>query len=186
MKKNIKHIASLGAFTFFLIIAMGSMDDKKEKAANSETGTSATTVSAEAEVNYKKVGETLATDYFDVTVNKVSIENSVNTGNEFADLKPEARTRYLIINTSFKNNSDESRMLIDGEVLINYNGKDYTFDKSETVMLEGWGLMLDQINPLTTKTTNLVYKIPAELKGIAYYKPGRSGSNDLINLGEIN
>lgn len=185
MKKNIKHLASLGAITFFLIIAMGSMDDKKEKTGSSKAGTSAATVSTEAEANYKKVGETLATDYFDVTVNKVSVENSVNTGNEFADLKPEEGTRYLIINTSFKNNSDESRMLIDGEVLINYNGKDYTFDKSETVMLEGWGLMLDQINPLTTKTTNLVYKIPAELKGTAYYRPGRSGSNDLINLGNI-
>ncbi|AZA51550.1 DUF4352 domain-containing protein [Chryseobacterium sp. G0201] len=183
MKKNIKHLASAGAFAFFLVIAMGSMDGKKEKSGNSDTSTA--TVSGEAKANYKKIGETLPTDYFDVTVNKISIENRVNTGNEFADLKPEAGIRYLIINTSFKNNSEESRMLIDGEVLVNYNGKDYTFDKSEPIMLEGWRLMLDQINPLTTKTTNLVYKIPAELKGKAYYKPGRSGSNDLIDLGTI-
>ncbi|MDQ0592183.1 hypothetical protein QFZ37_000552 [Chryseobacterium ginsenosidimutans] len=183
MKKNIKHLASAGAFAFFLAIAMGSMDDKKEKSETSETSTA--TANGEAKSNYKKLGETLPTDYFDVTVNKVSVENSVNTGNQFGDLKQEAGTRYLIINTSFKNNSNESRMLIDGEVLVNYNGKDYIFDKSETVMLEGWGLMLDQINPLTTKTTNLVYKIPSELKGNAYYKPGRSGSNDLIDLGNI-
>ena len=153
MRKNFKHLASAGAFAFFLVIAMGSMDDDKK----SGSGTSpVSTVTSEQKVNYKKVGETLPTEYFDVTVNKVSIENSVNTGNQFADLKPEAGIHYLIINTSFKNNSNESRMLIDGEVLINYNGKDYKFDKSETVMLEGWGLMLDQINPLTTKTTNLV------------------------------
>ncbi|MCY0971039.1 DUF4352 domain-containing protein [Chryseobacterium wangxinyae] len=183
MKKNIKHLASAGAFAFFLAIAMGSMDDKKEKSGSSETST--VTANGEAKTNYKKLGETLSTDYFDVTINKVSVENSVNTGNEFADLKIEAGTRYLIINTSFENNSNESRMLIDGEVLVNYNGKDYTFDKSETVMLEGWGLMMDQINPLTTKTTNLVYKIPAELKGTAYYRPGRSGSDDLIDLGNV-
>lgn len=183
MKKNIKHLASAGAFAFFLAIAMGSMDDKKEKSGTSETSTAK--ANGEAKANYKKVGETLPTDYFDVTVNKVIVENSVNTGNQFADLKPEKGTRFLIINTSFKNNSNESRMLIDGEVLVNYNGKDYTFDKSETIMLEGWGLMLDQINPLTTKTTNLVYKIPSELKGTAYYKAGRSGSDDLIDLGEI-
>ena len=30
MKTNIKHLASAGAFAFFLAIAMGSMDDKKD------------------------------------------------------------------------------------------------------------------------------------------------------------
>jgi len=185
MKKNIKHLASAGAFAFFLAIAMGSMDDKKGKSGGSKTGTSTATTSTGAETSYTKMGETLPTDYFDVTVNKVSIENNVNTGNEFADLKAEPGSRYLIINATFKNNSNESRTLIDGEVLINYNGTDYKYDKSETIMLEGWGLMLDQINPLTTKTTNLVYKIPAELKGKAYYRPGRSGNDDLIDLGNI-
>ena len=52
-------------------------------------------------------------------------------------------------------------------------------------MADGWGLLLDQINPLTTKTTKLVYKIPAEIIGNAYYKPARSGSNDIIDLGII-
>ncbi len=182
MNKNFRHLASASAFAFFLFIAMGSGDDKKTSTSTSSGSTAAT---SEAKANYKKVGEILPTEYFDVTVNKVSIKNSVSTGNEFADLKPESGTRYLIINTTFKNTSNESRMLMDGEVLVNYNGKDYTFDKSETIMLDGWGLLLDQINPLTAKTTNLVYKIPAELKGTAYYKPGRSGSDDLIDLGNI-
>ena len=63
-------------------------------------------------------------------------------------------------------------MLMDGSVWINYNGKDYEFDKSESIMAEGWGLVLDQINPLISKTTNLVYKIPAEIKGDIYWQPG--------------
>lgn len=180
MNKNFKHLASASAFAFFLFIAMGSGDDKK---SSSTSSTSSAT--AETKAGYKKVGETLPTEYFEVTVNKVSVQNSVSTSNQFSDLKPESGTRYLIINTTFKNTSNESRMLMDGEVLVNYNGKDYTFDKSETVMAEGFGLLLDQINPLTAKTTNLVYKIPAELKGTAFYKPGRSGSNDLIDLGNI-
>ncbi len=61
---------------------------------------------------------------------------------------------------------------------INYNGKDYTFDKTEHVMAEGWGLMFDQINLLKAKTTNLDYKIRGDLKGTAYYNPARSGSED--------
>ena len=92
---------------------------------------------------------------------------------------------YLIINASFKNTDKESRMLMDGSVWINYNGKNYEFDKAETVMLEGWGLLLDQINPLTTKTTNLVYKMPAEIKGNAYWQPGRANRDKKILLGNL-
>ena len=132
-----------------------------------------------------RVGEVLHTDYFDITVNKVSLEDRVNTGNEFADLKAEQGNMYLIINATFKNTDQESRMLMDGSVWINYNGKDYEFDKSETVILEGWGLLLDQINPLTTKTTKLVYKIPAEIKGTAYWQPGRADKDQKILLGGL-
>lgn len=177
MNKNLKHFASVGALALFLFIATGSGDDKKESTT--------TATSTEAAAARKKVGETLATDYFDVTINKVGVQKSVDTGNPIASLPAEDGNKYLIINVTFKNTSNESRMLLDGEVLINYNGKDYKYDKSETVMLEGWGLLLDQINPLTSKTTNLVYKIPAEIKGTAYYKPGRAGNDDLINLGNI-
>jgi hypothetical protein len=131
------------------------------------------------------IGQVLHTEYFDIVVNKVGLKDRVNTGNEFANLKPEQGNMYLIINATFKNVDKESRMLIDGSVWINYNGKDYEFDKSEAVMLEGWGLMLDQINPLTSKTTNLVYKIPAEIKGNAYWQPGRADEDQRVLLGNL-
>lgn len=131
------------------------------------------------------IGQVLHTEYFDITVNKVGLKDRVNTGNEFANLKPEQGNMFLIINATFKNVDKESRMLMDGSVWINYNGKDYEFDKSEVVMLEGWGLMLDQINPLTSKTTNLVYKIPAEIKGSAYWQPGRADEDQRILLGNL-
>ena len=46
---------------------------------------------------FKKVGETLPTEYFDVTVSNVSIKNSVNTGNQFSNLPVEQGSRYLIL-----------------------------------------------------------------------------------------
>ena len=131
------------------------------------------------------VGQVLKTKYFEVTVNEAARKKSVKTGNQFTDLKAEKGIRYLVLNTTFKNIDEESRMLIDGDVIINYNGKDYTYDKSETIFADGWGLLLDQINPLTSKTTNLVYKIPEEITGRAYYRPGRSGKDDLIFLGNL-
>lgn len=164
---------------------------KEKKGSSTSADNSSSSYSRQTQQKTEKpnsvgIGETLRTDYFDITVNKVSLEDRVNTGNEFADLKPEQGNLYLIINASFKNTDKESRMLLDGSVWINYNGKDYEFDQAETVMLEGWGLLLDQINPLTRKTTNLVYKIPAEIKGKAYWQPGRADSDQKILLGNLN
>lgn len=142
--------------------------------------------SKDASENYAQVGETLNTRYFDVTVNDVSVKEKVDTGNMFANLEPEKGNNYLIINTTFKNTDTESRMIGEGYVMINYNGKDFKFDKSETLMIEGWGIFLDQINPLTSMTTNIVYKIPVEISGPSFYKPGRSDDDALIYLGKIN
>lgn len=170
-----------------LIVIAQLGKDKDGSSSNSSSASSSTeqTETKKSEPTGVGVGQVLKTDYFDITVNEVSLNDRVNTGNQFADLKPEQGNLYLIINASFKNTDSESRMLMDGSVWIEYNGKNYQFDKAETVMLEGWGLLLDQINPLTTKTTNLVYKIPAEISGPAYWQPGRAKKNQRIFLGNL-
>ena len=176
-----KILIGFGVLVVISIIANAGKD-KKGNETNSSSSTSEQTSEASSGV---KVGEVLKTDYFDITVNKAELQDRVSTGNEFSDLKPEDGNMYLIINATFKNTDSESRMLMDGSVWINYNGKDYEFDKSETIMAEGYGLLLDQINPLTSKTTNLVYKIPAEVKGDAYWQPGRSDDDERILLGTL-
>lgn len=171
-------------FVIIMIIAINSGDSESSDKSSNNGDVSKTEKSS----NSKKeigVGQVLKTDYFDIVVNRVSFENSVRTGNEFADLAPEQGIVYLIFNVSFKNTDTESRMLSEGSVWINYNNKDYEFDKSEGVFIDGWGLLLDQINPLVTKTTNLVYKIPSEIKGSVYWKPGRSSKNQRIFLGNL-
>jgi hypothetical protein len=172
----------------FILIAFGSTEDENSSSStpsSTSSSSSSSSIISKSPYDYITSGAPLSTLYFDVTVNKVSIKDRVSTGNQFADLKKEEDIEFLVLNTTFKNTSNESRMIMDGEILINYNGKIYKFDKSETIMLDGWGLMLDQINPLTTKTTNLVYKIPVEINGNAFYRPGRSGRDDLIYLGPI-
>ncbi|TRX21471.1 DUF4352 domain-containing protein [Flavobacterium franklandianum] len=176
-----KILIGFGVLVVISIIANAGKDKKGNETNNSSSTTEQT---AEASSGVK-VGEVLKTDYFDITVNKAELQDRVSTGNEFSDLKPENGNMYLIINATFKNTDSESRMLMDGSVWINYNGKDYEFDKSETIMAEGYGLLLDQINPLTSKTTNLVYKIPAEVKGNAYWQPGRSDDDERILLGTL-
>ena len=171
-----------------LVVIAQIRNDTMDSSSSSDKSSSSSNEQTEQIAEETKeigVGEILHTEYFDITVNKVNLEDQVNTGNEFADLKPEQGNKYIVINASFKNTNTESRMLMEGSIWINYNGKDYEFDKSETVMLEGWGLLLDQINPLMTKTTNLVYKIPAEVKGNAYWQPGRADSDQRILLGNL-
>ena len=194
-----KRSATIYGITLFasLVLFGITSDTTKNGSKSSETANSSSAknentesekteiVAEEEKVKEIGIGDALQTDYFAITVNKISLKDRVNTGNQFSDLKPEEGTTYLIINATFKNTDNESRMLMDGSVWINYNGKDYEFDKSETVMLEGWGIMLDQINPLTSKTTNLVYKIPTEIKGNAYWQPGRADSEQRILLGNL-
>ncbi len=179
-KINFKKSASIIVIVGFTFLALASGDDKKSGSSNSSESNTTTPVQR------IEVGQPLKTDYFEITVNKVNVKDRVNTGNEFADLKPERGNKYLIIDATFKNIDKESRMIMDGTVWIDYKGQRYEFDNSETIMLDGWGTMLDQINPLTTKSTKLVYKLPAEITGSAYWQPGRSDDDELIYLGEIN
>lgn len=148
-------------------------------------GSDSSTNSAPA-ANVIGVGQTLKTGYFDVTVNKVSITQRINDPSGLGlHVKADPDTKLLVLNVTFKNTDSESRMPMDGAVHFNYGGKDYNFDHSETLMIEGYGLFLDQLNPLISKTTNLVYKIPAEVTGEAYYNPGRADSDEKIILGNI-
>lgn len=170
----------IGATAFFAIAVIGQIVND-----NNDSSSSMNSLSNASEQKGVGVGEVLQTEYFDIKVNQVNLSDGVNTGNQFADINPENGNMYLIINASFKNTDSESRMLMDGSVWINYNGKTYEFDKTETIMLDGWGLLLEQINPLITKTTNLVYKIPTEIKGPAYWQPGRADSDQIILLGNL-
>lgn len=132
------------------------------------------------------IGQPLKTDYFEVTVNKVSTTQKIKDPSGLGmHVKADPGTKLLVINVTFKNTDSESRMAMDGSVHFNYGGKDYNFDNAETTMIDGYGLFLDQLNPLLSKTTNLVYKIPAEVSGEAYYNPGRADSDERIALGNI-
>jgi hypothetical protein len=133
--------------------------------------------------NIIKYGQVLKTEYFDVVArvsglytNWVDEENGIN-------LPEEKGIMYLIIKLTFKNTDTESRMLTDGTIWTTHNGKQYKFDKSETMLVKGWGIGFDQINPLTETTTRVVYKLPTELDGSLYYQPGRSKESDRILLG---
>ncbi|SFD63814.1 protein of unknown function [Chitinophaga sp. CF118] len=132
------------------------------------------------------IRQTLKTQYFDVTVNKVSIVKRINdpSGLGMHHLA-DSGSKFLVLNTTFKNTGSESHMVTDGNVHITYQGKSYNFDNAEIVLMEGYDLFTDQLNPLIVKTTNLVYKIPEEVGGEAFYNPERAKIDETISLGII-
>ncbi len=132
-----------------------------------------------------KVGEILKTEYFDVVVSNVRFAKSLKVS-EFEELPEEAGNKYLVFELTLKNTDKESRMMFDGTVIVKANGQEYKYEDPEMVASEGWGILMDNINPLVTKKTKLAYKIPAELAGgTAYYNPARSDEDEVINLGEV-
>jgi hypothetical protein len=170
-------------FSLLLVISISGCNN--EKGVNQSTNASGLT--EESSLKTIGIGQVLKTEYFDVVANKVSIQEKVKTGNIYSDLKKTADNLYLVINATFTNTSQESRMLFDGSVWIEHNGKQYQFDHSETVLAEGFGLLLDEINPMLSKTTNLVYRIPKTIQGSTlYWQPGRANNDEVILLGDFN
>lgn len=142
--------------------------------------------------NLTEIGQVLKTENFDITVNKTDIKDKVsagakyydiNTGDEIYALKTENGSKYLVINITVKNTGLESNTLPDGSVWINYNGNDYEYNDTEFVVDENYGLK--EMNPLVSRTTNLVFKIPTEIKGKAYYQPYSSQNDKKISLGTL-
>ncbi|MCB8563716.1 DUF4352 domain-containing protein [Fusobacterium ulcerans] len=174
MKKILKVIVGI----FIVFIAIGIFSGKSTDEGNSgQKG---------KEVTIVEIGKPLTTKRFEVTVNKVSFQDRVNTGNQFASLPKKDGVKYLVMDVTFKNVDNESRTLLDGEVIVNLDGKTFKYDRSETIMLEGWGLLLDSVNPMMSKKTKLVYALPSELKNAdLFYVPHLSPKNTMINLGHI-
>lgn len=169
----------IGAIILLGIIA--NLGKSGEKADAENTGTS----TAPAATKGAAIGQTLKTHYFDVTVNGVKTVKKISDPNGILNTEAGAGNKFLIIDITFKNTDNESRMVFDGELHVNYQGKDYNYDKAEEPLLEGYGLFLEQLNPLVSKTTKLVYKIPEEVNGSAYYIPARADNDDKIDLGNI-
>ncbi len=180
MNKNLKLIMTLFVVVVFAWMAIASSDKSKDadKKLNSEGKSSTAT-------NMVPVGTKTTCGSFDVTIHSFKLQNSVNTGNTFLDLKPEEGTKYAIIDIEFVNVTKQAAMISEGSLIIKpVDDEPLVMDKSETLMADGWGLFLDSINPMLKKRTKLVFKVPSAFKGDIYYDP-EMGDNVLFSLGQM-
>jgi hypothetical protein len=123
--------------------------------------------------------------YFDVSADKGEYGPTVDTGNRFAEPKKWGGSRFFIVHASFKNMDTESRQPVEGSLFITYNGKEYEYDSVEPITLEGYNIWFRKINPLVTMKTKIVYRIPNEIEGPVYWRPGRNPTDTKLWLGYI-
>lgn len=135
--------------------------------------------------NKVAINETADIGHFAVTVNSCTIKNSLYI-NEYVKLGSEEGAKFVIIDVSLKNTSSESRMMFEGELqLVGNDGRKLVMDKTELVFSDGYGLLLESINPMLTKRTKIIYKIPSDIPGHIYYVPARNNKNVIVDCGAI-
>jgi hypothetical protein len=131
------------------------------------------------EVSTDKV---LRTRFFNVVVDTTEIFDSIKDIGELVSLPYEAGNEYFVIFISFKNTDNESKMVPDGELGVSRGNNEIKYDDPETLTTRGWGTLMENIEPGITKKTRIVYKIPADISGKAYYYPDISYNQDRIFL----
>lgn len=119
-----------------------------------------------------KAKATGITGYFETTVNSCTTSKTLNTGNPYTNPTPDDDSRFLVVDATLKNIDREGRLPLAGSLIIIKNGVEYKYDTTETILLDGYGMK--SINPLIKLRTKIVYRVPNEMAGDVYWKPGRN------------
>jgi hypothetical protein len=115
-------------------------------------------------------------------VDTVMVFDSILDRGAAVNLPWEEGNQYLVINISFKNTDNESKMVPDGTLEIDRGNYELKYDSPETLVQRGWGSLLQDIEPGITKKTRIVYKIPSSTTGKVYYYPDAANNGDRIFL----
>ncbi len=157
MKKKVLLVIGI---IVFVILAVGSVGG--DSASSSGSSSSSKKVAEIKEEDMGKIGEPYVTNNFEVTVSGIKSVDSQNI-DAITSLEKEEGVKYLIISVSAKNIANESKSLLSAGKLILGDGEDkIEIANDETLLSEGYGVFLEEVNPKISKKTKLVYKIPAE------------------------
>ncbi len=183
--KTRKRVLLVYGVPLIILSVIGSLGTSSPSKSNIQTVTDSPSEDKAPLAEQPKVGSTLKSDKWEITLNSFKSVKTIKTGNEFLDPAPDPYAKYVILNVTYKNIDDTGRTLTDsGQLYIDYNGKNYEFDKTESILSDGWGLFLESMNPLTKKTTNIVFKVPSEIKGKVFWLP-ENGIDEKYIAGEI-
>jgi len=134
---------------------------------------------------YPALGEKAVVGYFEISINRAHVDTMLGTANVYAEQAPGTGNTFVILDVTIKCIDKESRTPRIGSLLMKVEDRTYRFDKTETVSDPAWGLFFEPMNPLTSKTTKLVYKIPRDVKGEVFWEPGGNPDSVRFYCGRI-
>ena len=123
------------------------------------------------------IGDVVENDSFYYKVNKIQFSNRLV--NQFMSHDAGQGNKFLVIDVYIKNVDIESRIISAGEVRASNNGKWLKFENPEIIFSADY-IGFENLNPLTSVTGKIVFKVPADLEGPFYWIPPRS--NNRIKL----
>ena len=128
------------------------------------------------------LGETVRSGQFEVTVRKLQFLESVGRGLGAETAAP--GTIFAVLEVTVRCVDGESRYYSAGDLLVELDGKNLKFDRSEVVL--GLESPIGNINPMMEKSGYVVYKIPANAaQAPLYWTPGRSFDKVRIALNQL-
>jgi hypothetical protein len=131
---------------------------------------------------YPTIGETVEYKGFEVTLNDAYTTPKIDLGNEYLNEQAGKESVFLVAELTFENVSSAQRTAPTGYMVFidREKEKQYTVEQPVTVLHENWGMIYEQVSPLSTFTTKLAYKFP---KG-EYSLIWALGRNTFFWLGE--
>ena len=173
------------AFLVWLLVDCGSETEQRRGASVTQSAAEDTIENQAEQTTTSEpllVGDTLELRRFNVTLNKAWVDVRTDTGNEFIDIDAGDGNIFVIVNATWENIDNQSRMAFPGNLVFELDGQEYTVESTESVLSEGWDMLLETLSPLERFTTNLVYKLPAREGMVGWWD---FGGEDYFYLGEI-
>jgi hypothetical protein len=103
-------------------------------------------------------------------------------------ITPDEGKKFVVIHALFDNPHNFERSLEQGTLTVTFHGRPYTqenYSSKVSDLGEGWGTNVYQIAAGAHMRTNLVYEIPDDIAGEAYWSPDNSDKSRRIRLGKI-
>ncbi len=166
-----KKISLVIGLILFVVLAAGSIGGSSSSSSSSPSSSTSSSSSEKKDTKAKekekpkeeigKLGTPYVTNHFEVTAKEIAVKKSVQAG--YDSLDPEEGAKYVVINVTAKNISNESKTLItSGKLLLGEGADQIELLHDESILADGYGTFLDSVNPKLSKSTKIVYKIPAE------------------------
>ncbi|MCC5814010.1 MAG: hypothetical protein JJT78_04580 [Leptospira sp.] len=180
-----KWLVSIAVFFIGLAILKDSADSSSSSSGRYSNDSEQVSEESSSKTRFYNPGATVILDDMEVCLVSWDLKPNVRTGNQFTDIPREDGVQFLIMKVVYKNISQSTITLGNpGKVYLVLGEKEYVYDRNETILLEGWIILLKKLAPLNTFTVNLVFKIPQEQGIRLFWAPSKYHPDDIFILNE--